>query len=75
MAMILITHDLGLAARYCDRIAVMEARPSGRGRPTGALFGRPRASLHAAPGRSVADPELDGRQAWSESRRYPRRRR
>jgi peptide/nickel transport system ATP-binding protein len=42
MAMILITHDLGLAARWCDRIAVMEAgRVVERG-ATQALFEAPK---------------------------------
>ncbi|TNC09102.1 ABC transporter ATP-binding protein [Methylobacterium terricola] len=42
MAMILITHDLGLAAQYCDRIAVMEqGRLVEEGDP-GALFASPR---------------------------------
>jgi len=42
MALILITHDLGLAARYCDRIAVMEqGRVVEEGR-TAALFHTPR---------------------------------
>ena len=41
MAMILITHDLGLAARWCDRIAVMEqGRVVETGRTT-ALFEAP----------------------------------
>ena len=41
MAMILITHDLGLAARWCDRIAVMEqGRVVEAGRTT-ALFEAP----------------------------------
>ena len=42
MAMMLITHDLGLAARYCGSIAVMEhGRVVERG-PTAALFAGPR---------------------------------
>jgi len=42
MAMILITHDLGLAAQYCGRIAVMEqGRLVEEGEP-GTLFSGPR---------------------------------
>ena len=42
MAMILITHDLGLAARYCSGIAVMEAGTVVEQGPTAALFRAPR---------------------------------
>ena len=38
MAMILITHDLGLAARYCGNIAVMEQGRIVEHGPTAALF-------------------------------------
>ncbi|WP_428666282.1 dipeptide ABC transporter ATP-binding protein [Reyranella sp.] len=41
MAMILITHDLGLAARWCDRIAVMEAGRVVEQGQTEALFEAP----------------------------------
>jgi len=41
MAMILITHDLGLAARWCDRIAVMEAGRVVEQGETVALFEAP----------------------------------
>lgn len=41
MAMILITHDLGLAARWCDRIAVMEAGRVVEQGETAALFEAP----------------------------------
>jgi peptide/nickel transport system ATP-binding protein len=41
MAMILITHDLGLAARWCDRIMVMEAGKVVERGPTEALFEAP----------------------------------
>ena len=42
MALILITHDLGLAARYCDRIAVMEQGLVVEEGRTAALFQAPR---------------------------------
>ncbi len=42
MAMVLITHDLGLAARYCGGIAVMEAGTVVEQGPTAALFQAPR---------------------------------
>ncbi|MEN2991125.1 ABC transporter ATP-binding protein [Tistrella sp. BH-R2-4] len=41
MSMMLITHDLGLAAAYCDRIAVMERGLLVEAAPAGALFARP----------------------------------
>ncbi len=41
MAMILITHDLGLAARWCDRISVMEAGRVVEHGATAALFEAP----------------------------------
>ena len=42
MAMMLITHDLGLATRYCGRIAVMEAGVVVEQGPTATLFQAPR---------------------------------
>ncbi|MGI4801628.1 MAG: ATP-binding cassette domain-containing protein [Janthinobacterium lividum] len=42
MATILITHDLGLAARWCDRVAVMERGRVVETGPTAALFETPR---------------------------------
>lgn len=42
MATILITHDLGLAAEYCDRIVVMHAGHVVESAPTQALFDAPR---------------------------------
>ncbi|MBN8943738.1 MAG: ABC transporter ATP-binding protein [Rhizobiales bacterium] len=41
MAMILITHDLGLAAQYCRRVAVMEKGLVVEEAPPEILFGRP----------------------------------
>ena len=41
MATAMITHDLGLAAEYCDRIAVMHAGHIVEVAPTGLLFSSP----------------------------------
>jgi len=51
MAVILITHDLGLAARWCNRIVVMEAGRVVEQGETGALFKEP---AHAYTRRLVA---------------------
>ena len=51
MAMILITHDLGLAAHWCDRIAVMEQGQVVETGPTAELFEAP---LHAYTQRLVS---------------------
>ena len=42
MATLFITHDLGLAAEYCDRIVVMHAGHVVESAPTKALFAAPR---------------------------------
>ena len=42
MATLFITHDLGLAAEYCDRIVVMHAGHAVESAPTRALFAAPR---------------------------------
>ncbi len=42
MATLFITHDLGLAADYCDRIVVMHAGHAVESAPTPALFAAPR---------------------------------
>ena len=42
MALVLITHDLGLAARYCERVAVMEHGRVVEAAPPAALFRHPR---------------------------------
>jgi peptide/nickel transport system ATP-binding protein len=42
MATLLITHDLGLASEYCDRIAVMHAGQIVEMAPKAALFAAPR---------------------------------
>jgi peptide/nickel transport system ATP-binding protein len=42
MATLFITHDLGLAAEYCDRIVVMHAGHAVESAPTARLFAAPR---------------------------------
>jgi peptide/nickel transport system ATP-binding protein len=42
MAALFITHDLGLAAEYCDRIVVMHAGHAVESAPTRSLFAAPR---------------------------------
>ena len=41
MATILITHDLGLAAQYCDRLIVMHAGHVVESGPVTSIFKRP----------------------------------
>ncbi|WP_370154018.1 ABC transporter ATP-binding protein [Ferrovibrio sp.] len=58
MATLLITHDLGMAAEYCDRIVVMHAGHIVEAAPTAELFRHPRhpytAKLIAATPRPTA---------------------
>ena len=51
MATLLITHDLGLAAQYCDRIVVMHAGHVVETAPTRELFASPR---HPYTGKLIA---------------------
>jgi len=58
MATILITHDLGLAARYCRRVVVMEQGPPSRGGRAEDAVPRSAAPLHQASGRCFAHGEF-----------------
>ena len=42
MAMVLISHDLGVVAENCDRVAVMYAGRVVENAPAGELFDNPR---------------------------------
>ena len=61
MATILITHDLGLAARYCRRVVVMEqGRLVEEAEPL-TLFRAPQHRLHQAPGGGFAYRDVPDR--------------
>ena len=51
LALLLITHDLGVVAEMADRVAVMYAGRIVEEAPVAELFARPEASLHARPAR------------------------
>ncbi|AGT10787.1 dipeptide ABC transporter ATP-binding protein [Paracoccus aminophilus] len=65
LSILLITHDLGVVARYCDRLAVLEQGQIVEAGPTGPIFAAPahpytRRLLDAVPGRRLRDLQ-DGR--------------
>ncbi|MGY3360166.1 ABC-type dipeptide/oligopeptide/nickel transport system ATPase component [Bradyrhizobium sp. GM0.4] len=61
MATILITHDLGLAARYCRRIAVMERGRIVEEASPRTLFGAPQHAYTRRAGGGVANRDLRDR--------------
>lgn len=74
MGMMLITHDLGLAAQYCGRVAVMERGLIREGAPAAALFAAPahpytRRLVAASPTATsrVEDLTVDGGDAPAEA--------
>ena len=54
LALIFITHNLGIVAKMCDQLAVMYAGQRGGGGPGAANLQRPSASLY--PGAAQLDP-------------------
>ena len=73
MAMLFITHDLGIVRSIADRVCVMQQRQDRRAGPGRAGVHRARASLHAraAGGRAEARPgaaAAGARRSWSRPR-------
>ena len=54
MALILITHDMGVVAEMADRVVVMHDGRMVEAGPVGEIFARPRSRLHAAAARRGA---------------------
>ena len=55
-AILMISHDLGLVANMCQRVAVMYAGRIVEAQPAEAIFAHPHASLYAGPRRFPAAP-------------------
>jgi oligopeptide/dipeptide ABC transporter ATP-binding protein len=62
LAMIFVTHNLGIVARMCDRVAVMYAGRIVEAGPVGTIFGAPRHPYTRALLESV--PRLGARAEW-----------
>jgi oligopeptide/dipeptide ABC transporter ATP-binding protein len=65
MSVVIVTHDLGVVAETCDRVAVLYAGRVMETGPVGALFGHPshaytRGLLRSLPGQSAARRPLEG---------------
>ena len=63
LAMIFVTHNLGIVARICDRVAVMYAGRIVEIGPVRRIFTAPAASLHAGPARRRSRASASGRRA------------
>ncbi len=60
VALIFVTHNLGIVAKMCDRVAVMYAGKIVEQAPVRELFRRPQAPLHARAGRLDAEAWQQG---------------
>ena len=60
MAVVWVTHDLGVVARIVDQVVVMYAGRVVERAPTRQLFAQPGASVHAGPARIPAAQRAPG---------------